>query len=138
VNADGSGNPMGDWGVGNFENDYSRDVLADLMARWENWIETFLAERIPQDFPDLGFQAGLDACETYAISLIEVMIVVAERLDPDYRPSPETVERWRTLYLSLVDRDCGRWDTGPAHVAARKQVIGDMFDRLSVVVHCRD
>jgi len=71
------------------------------------------------------------------MSLIEVMMVVADHLDPDYFPALETVERWRSRCLSIFERDCHVWNTGRDYEAKRRTVINGTFERLIEIVRSR-
>jgi hypothetical protein len=122
---------MGVWGEGTFDADYPRDFLADMVGRWELLIQGILGGRLPAEATAMGLTTpGLDSCEACAMPTIEVLIVVAERLEPDYLPLPSTVERWRSQYLELFDRECGSWDARPDFVARRRSVIEETFGRL--------
>ena len=68
---------------------------------------------------------------------VELLIVVAEKLDPDYLPAVETVERWRSQYLSLFDREIGSWDASPEFEAERRSIIDATFGRLLTIVRSR-
>jgi hypothetical protein len=125
---------MGVWGTGNFDSDYSRDFLVSMVGRWEELVGKLLAGEIPQELAGHEFQPGLDVCEACVISMVEVMIVVAEHLEPDYLPELETVERWRSQYLNLYDRECHIWDTNPEYEAKRRGVIDATFGRLLNIV----
>jgi hypothetical protein len=131
------GYSMGTWGTGNFDNDYSRDFLAFLVERWEQLIEKILAGEVPEELAAHDYEPGLDACEECVMPMVEVMILVAERLDPDYLPASETVERWRSQYLSLFDRDCHQWDASPRFDAERRAIIDTTFGRLLNIVRSR-
>jgi hypothetical protein len=100
---------MGVWGAGNFEGDSPRDFLADTVGHWEQIVEKLLANEIPPEPGALEFLPGLDACEACLIPTVEIIIAVAERLEPDYLPTQTAVERWRNQYLSLFDREIVGW-----------------------------
>jgi hypothetical protein len=44
---------VGQWGPGNFDDDLARDYLADIVARFEQFIERILAGNIPAGWPGL-------------------------------------------------------------------------------------
>jgi hypothetical protein len=121
---------MGVWGAGNFDGDLPRDFLADLVFRWEQLIEVLLSGDTPEEAAPYRSELRLDSCEACVMPTVEVIIVVAERLEPDYLPSPETVERWRSQYLDLFDREARRWGAIPGHEAERRAVIEATFSRL--------
>ena len=125
---------MGVWGGGNFDNDNSRDFLADMVGGWERNVDQLLAGQIPEELSTFDLLPGLDTCEMCVIATIEVLTVVAAHLEPDYLPAHEVVERWRTQYLTLFDRECGIWDTTSEHLAQRRTVIDATFRRLLGIV----
>jgi hypothetical protein len=128
---------MGVWGAGNFDGDLPRDFLAGMVYRWERLIGAVLAGDTPDEAADYRFDLRLDSCEACAMPTVEVLIAVAERLNPDYLPSAETIERWRSQYLGLFDREAGSWDTDPEHEAERRAVIDATFSRLLDIVRSR-
>jgi hypothetical protein len=128
---------MGVWGTGNFDGDLPRDFLADIVGRWERLVETLLAGGTPQEAADYELDLRLDIYEACLMPTVEILIAVAERLQPDYLPTPETVERWRMQYLSLFDREVGKWDARPEYKAERRGVIATTFDRLLTIVRSR-
>ncbi|HVS38791.1 MAG TPA: hypothetical protein VMS17_24760 [Gemmataceae bacterium] len=128
---------MGVWGAGNFDGDLPRDFLADLVSRWEQLIEALLAGRTPEEAADYQSDFRLDTWEACVMPVVEIILVAAERLEPDYLPSPETVERWRSQYLGLYDREARRWDAGPEHEAERRGVVESTFGRLLDIVRSR-
>jgi hypothetical protein len=128
---------MGVWGPGNFDGDLPHDFLADLVYGWEQLIEALLAGATPQEAAGYQFDLRLDTCEACVMPTVEVMSTVAERLGPDYLPAPETVERWRSHYLSLFDREAGSWGAGSAHEAERRRVIEATFSRLLHIIRLR-
>src|SRR5262249_5349596 len=83
------------------------------------------------------FDLRLDTCEACVMPTLEVLVAVAERLGPDYLPAPETVERWRSQYFSLFDREAPSWGAGPEHVGERRRVIEATFHRLLHLVQSR-
>src|SRR5947209_1603414 len=121
---------MGVWGAGNFDGDLPREFLADLVFRGEQLISALLAGDTPEVAADYQFDLRLDTCEACVMPTLEVLIAVAERLGPDYLPAAETVERWRSQYFSLFDREAPSWDAGSKHVAERRKVIEATFNRL--------
>jgi putative transposase len=127
---------MGVWGAGNFDGDSPRDFLADMVGHWEQIIEKLLANEISQETAFFEFSPGLDACEACLMPTVEIIITVAERLEPDHLPTPATVERWRSEYLSLFDREVVGWDVAPEFASERRAVIDSTFGRLLNVV-CR-
>jgi hypothetical protein len=128
---------MGVWGAGNFDGDLPREFLADMVYRWEQLIGAVLAGDTPEEVANYKFDLRLDTCEACVMPTVEVLIAVAERLEPDYLPSAETIERWRSQYVTLFDREAGRWDAGPEHEAERRAVIEATFSRLLVIVRSR-
>ncbi len=128
---------MGVWGAGNFDGDLPRDFLADLVYRWEQLIDALLAGDTPEEAIAFQFDLRLDTCEAYVMPTVEVLITVAERLEPDYLPSPETVEQWRSQYLDLFDREARSWDASPEHEAERRAVIEATFSRLLDIARLR-
>jgi hypothetical protein len=128
---------MGVWGAGNFDGDRPRDFLADTVGRWEKMVEKLIAGELPDEAAALEFYPGLDACEACLMPTVELLIVVAEKLDPDYLPAVETVERWRSQYLSLFDREIGSWDASPEFEAERRSIIDATFGRLLTIVRSR-
>jgi hypothetical protein len=128
---------MGVWGAGNLDGDSPRDFLADMVGRWEQIIEKLLTGDTPEEVAAFALQPGLDACEACLMPTVEIIIAVAERLDPDYLPTVETVERWRSQYLALFDRDIDSWDTDPEFEAQRRGVIEATFGRLLDIVRSR-
>jgi hypothetical protein len=121
---------MGAWGAGTFDADAARDFLADQVGRWEKLIDKLIAGKVPREVAAFEFDPGLDAAEACAMPLVELLIVTAERLDPDHFPSAEKVDRWRAAYLALFDREAGGPDADAEYVAERRRVIGDTFTRL--------
>jgi hypothetical protein len=121
---------MGVWGAGNFEGDLPREFLAGLVFRGEQLVSALLAGDTSEVAAGYQFDLRLDTCEACVIPTLEVLIAVAERLRPDYLPGPGTVERWRSEYLSLFDREAPSWDAGHQHVAERRRVIEATFNRL--------
>jgi hypothetical protein len=121
---------MGIWGTGNFDGGYPRDFLADMVYRWEQLIDAILAGELPEEAARYRGDLRHTTCETCVMPLIEVIIAVAERLEPDYLPAPETVEGWRSQYLSLFDREAGTVGYVPGYEAERRGVIEATFSRL--------
>jgi hypothetical protein len=128
---------MGVWGAGNFDGDLPRDFLADLVYRWEQLIDTLLAGDTPEEAAAYQYDLRLDTCEACVMPTVEVLIAVAERLEPDYLPSPDTVERWRSQYLGLFDREAKSWDASPEHEAGRRAVIEATFGRLRAIARAQ-
>src|SRR5262245_49264111 len=116
------GRPMGVWGPGNFDGDLPRDFLADMVGRWELLVGALLAGALPEEAAAFRFDLRLDTWEACLMPTVEILRAVAERLGPDYLPAPETVERWRSQYLSLFDREASSWGAGPNHEAERRAV----------------
>ena len=125
---------MGAWGAGTFDADSARDFLADKVGRWEKSIGKLIAGKVPREFAALELEPGVDAAEACAMPLVEVMIVVAERLDPDYLPSSETIERWRSDYLALFDREMVGNDVDIEDATERRAAINNTFSRLRTVI----
>jgi hypothetical protein len=128
---------MGWWGAGNFDGDDPREFLAGMVGRWEQLVEKLLVGEPPEEAEAVEFDLRLDVCEACLMPTIEIIIAVAERLEPDYLPAAEIVERWRMQYLDLFDREVGNWDTSPEHVAERRGIIEATFGRLLRIVHSR-
>jgi hypothetical protein len=128
---------MGAWGAGTFDADTARDFLADQVGRWEKLVDKLIAGKVPRDVAAFEFEPGVDAAEACAMPLVELMIVVAERLDPDYLPSSEKVERWRSDYLALFDRETGGPDADAEYVTERRAVIDNTFSRLQAIIATR-
>ena len=128
---------MGVWGAGNFDGDLPREFLAGMVYRWEQLITALLNGAIPEEAADFQFDIRLDTCEACVMPTVEIILAVAERLGPDYLPASETVEKWRSEYLSLFDRESGSWDAGPRHEAERRKVIETTFDRLLAITRSR-
>lgn len=128
---------MGTWGSGNFDGDSPRDFLAYLVESWEQLVDKLLRGEIPEDLASVEQEPGLDTCEECVMPTIEVLIVVAERLKPDYLPAPESIERWRLQYLHLFDRECHIWDAGAEFEAERRAVIDTTFGRLLELARSR-
>ena len=128
---------MGVWGTGNFDGDSPRDYLADMVGHWEQIIENLLANDIPEEAVPLEFHPGLDVCEACLMPIVEIIIAVAERLEPDYLPAPPTVERWRSNYLSMFDREIVGWDVASEFEAERRSVIDGTFGRLLKISRAR-
>ncbi len=128
---------MGTWGAGTFDADAPRDFLAYQMSRWEKLIDKLIAGKLPREVAVFEFEAGVDAAEACAMPLVEMMIVVAERLDPDYLPSSEKVECWRSDYLALFDWASGGPDADAAFVTERRGMIDNTFTRLQAIIATR-
>ncbi len=121
---------MGVWGAGTFDGDAARDFLADQVGRWETMVDKIMAGKLPREVAALDFEPGLDVAEACVMPLVELLIVTAERLDPDHFPSTEKVDEWRAEYLALFDREASGPDADAEYVAERRRVIGDTFTRL--------
>jgi hypothetical protein len=129
---------MGVWGPGNFDGDSPRDFLADMMGRWETLVEKLVAGETPEEAASsFQFDLRLDYYEGCLMPMVEVIIAVAERLHPDYLPTSETVERWRSAYLGVFDREISSWDAGSKFEAERRGVIEATFSRLLTVISSR-
>ncbi len=128
---------MGTWGTGNFEADDPREFLVDQVGRWEKLITRIIDGKLPRVVAAFEFEAGIEAAEACAMPLVEIIIVVAERLDPDYLPSSEKVERWRSDYLALFDRETGGPDADAEFVTQRRGVIDNTFSRLQAIIATR-
>jgi hypothetical protein len=133
---------MGRWGPGHFDDDGARDYLADIIARFEQFIERILAgdyparARAPKRLADEG--------ECYLMPTVDVIIALHERFGSDYLPKPETVARWSQEYLSRLDRELLEIDPNPNFQRwfreERRPVIKGTFDRLMSLAeeHWRD
>lgn len=121
---------MGVWGAGNFDGDLPREFLADMVYRWEKFIDAIFAGATPEEVAEYQFDLRLITCEACVMPIVEVIVTVAEQLNPDYLPTQETVERWESQYLSLFDREIGLWGVVPEHAAERRGVIEATFRRL--------
>ena len=128
---------MGVWGAGTFDSDFSRTFLADFVYRWEQLIEALLACETPGDSARYRCDLRLETCEACLMPTVEVLLVVAERLDPDYLPEVATAERWRAQYLDLFDREIGALGTSPGFAEERRDVIEATFGRLLALLRAR-
>jgi hypothetical protein len=122
---------MGTWGPGNFDDDVARDYLADVIARFEQFIERILAGDIPEEA--MGMDNVLDAGESCLLPTVEIISALHEALGSDYLPPPETVERWAESYPRQVESllknldpvGYERW-----YVPERRPVVAATFERL--------
>lgn len=91
---------MGDWGVGNFDNDYARDLLAALVADWVERIENaFSIEKVQRT----------SFLERYGEYKIIPMIDILITLHTTYGEVPNidkaTYIRWKETYMNKFDSD---------------------------------
>jgi hypothetical protein len=121
---------MGVWGPGNFDGDLPRDFIAYMIACWERDIEKVFAGELPDEAVACGLVPGFDAGLGCLIPLVEISIAVAEKLECDYLPSPETVRRWSALFLQWFDAEIETWKPDPRFRDKKRRVISDTFDRL--------
>jgi hypothetical protein len=122
---------MGTWGPGNFDDDVARDYLADLIARFEQFIERILAGDIPEEA--MGMDNVMDAGEHCLVPTVEIISVPHEALGSDYLPSSETVLRWVETYPRLVEPVLKNLDPGGYeqwYVPERRPVVQATFERL--------
>jgi hypothetical protein len=122
---------MGTWGDGNFEDDVARDYLADVIARFEQFIERILAGDIPEEA--MGMNNVLDAGEHCLLPTLEIISVLHEALRSDYLPRPETVVRWAEAYPRLVEPVLKNLDPvgyEKWYVPKRRPVVEATFERL--------
>jgi hypothetical protein len=122
---------MGTWGSGNFDDDVARDYLADVISRFEQFIDRLLGGDIPQDAMDLD--NVLDAGEHCVLPTVEIISVLHEALGSDYLPKPETVSRWAEIYLAQVEpvlkaRDPIGYEQW--YLPKRRPVVAATFERL--------
>jgi hypothetical protein len=128
---------MGVWGAGTFDSDISRTFLEVFVYQWERLIEALLAGDTPGEAAEFRCDLRLETCEACLMPTIEVLLTVAERLDPDYLPAVATVERWRAQYLDLFDREIGALGDVPGFAEERREVIEATFGRLLSLVRSR-
>jgi len=121
---------MGRWGAGNFDDDTARDFLADIVARFEEFIERVLAGDYPEEAR--GLSSLEDAGESCLVPSVEVIIALRERLGSEYLPRPETVARWSRDYLDRLEQILRETDPNilPWYLEERRPVIADTFNRL--------
>jgi len=122
---------MGTWGPGNFDDDVARDYLADMVGRYEQFIEHILAGDIPEEA--MGMDNVFDAGERCLLPTVEIICVLFETLGTDYLPRPETVERWIEVYPVLVEPVLRNLDPlcyEHWYVPKRRPVVMATFDRL--------
>jgi hypothetical protein len=121
---------MGTWGPGNFDDDVARDYLADVIARFEQFIERILTGDIPAEA--MGMDNVMDAGEHCLVPTVEIMSVLHEALGSDYLPSTETVLRWMEVYPRLVEPVLKNDPTGYEqwYVPERRPVVQATFERL--------
>jgi hypothetical protein len=122
---------MGRWEKGNFDDDVARDYLADVIARFERFIERILSGDIPEEA--MGLDNMMDAGEHCLLPTVEMISVLHEALGSDYLPSPETVARWAEVYPRLIEpmlknldpSGCDQW-----YLSERRPVVQATFERL--------
>ena len=122
---------MGTWGPGNFDDDVDRDYLADVVFRFEGFIERILAGEIPEEA--MGMNNVLDAGERCLLPTVEIICVLHEALGSDYLPSPQTVARWAEVYPRLVEPVLKKLDPEMYerwYVTERRPVVVATFERL--------
>jgi hypothetical protein len=61
---------MGIGGPGNFDDDVARDYLADVIARFEQFIECILSGNIPEEA--MGMDNVMDAGEHCLVPTVEI------------------------------------------------------------------
>jgi hypothetical protein len=122
---------MGTWGPGNFDDDVARDYLADVIARFERFIERILTGDIPEEA--MGMANMLDAGEHCLLPTVEIISAFHEALGSDYLPSPQTVARWSETYPLQVEPLLKTldplWYEG-WYVRERRPVVQATFARL--------
>jgi uncharacterized protein YukE len=116
---------MGIWGVGNFESDNAKDVLARWIQRIIDEIQaTFLIE---------------DELELYQIGDGQIVanVDILETLHKHYQKYPdlaiETVQDWKDRYLKLLDKLSNEWsgdESDDKFFTERKRIIQETFERL--------
>jgi hypothetical protein len=121
---------MGRWGAGNFDDDIARDFLADMVAKFEKFIEQILAGDCPEEAR--GLSNLEDAGECCLLPTVEVIIVLREHLGSEYLPRPETVARWSRDYLERLEQIYRETDPVilPWYLEERRPVITDTFNKL--------
>ena len=121
---------MGRWGAGNFDDDLARDYLADIVARFEQFIERILAGDMPEEARGMNL---LDAGECYLLPTIEIICVLHETLGCDYLPEPGAVARWAEEYPSRAEPLMEKLDPAMYHVyyvSKRRPVVQATFERM--------
>jgi hypothetical protein len=122
---------MGTWGPGNFDDDLARDYLADVIARFERFIERILAGDIPEEA--MGLETVLDAGEHCLLPTVEIICALHETLGSDYLPDPQTVARWADTYPRLIEPLIKQADPVGYEgwcVNERRPVVAATFKRL--------
>jgi hypothetical protein len=118
---------MGRWGPGNFDDDISRDYLADVIGYFE-------AGESPESITGMNFTPGVSSAGGGClVPTLAIMCALHEALGSNYLPSPQTVERWKERYLQLFDQPNADTDW-PKAKAERRKVVEQTFDRL--LEHC--
>jgi hypothetical protein len=131
---------MGYWDYGNFDGDDPRDFLAYMVSVWERIIDHALAGRLGEAAAYFGPEAqphwspGQEAVDTIVMPTVEILIAVAEKIECEYLPSPETVSRWEAEALRVYDTE-GIDDWGPGE--ERRLAIAETFERLSKLAVAR-
>ena len=130
---------MGTWGPGNFENDCAADHLYALCAPLLEAVEQAMAdpELIQPDEEDGDLvPANLEiiACLSEYLGRYEHGDL-AKMLSPCLLPPPETVARWKQIYLEVWDANIDGLDPDPAYKQQRREVLVKTFDRAERLAH---
>jgi hypothetical protein len=124
---------------GNFDDDNARDYLADVIARFEQFIERILAGDIPEEA--MGMDNVLDASEHCLLPTMEIISVLHEALASDYLPRPETIARWAEIYPRQVEpltREVDPTGYDMWYVTKRRPVVVATFEQAGALQRDQD
>jgi hypothetical protein len=109
----------------------ARDYLADVIHRFERFIERIFAGDIPNEEVDLD--NFFDAGEHYLMPTVEIIIAIHAATRSEYLPSPSTVARWADQYWLKAAPLLQQIDPvgyEKFYLVERRPVITATFDRL--------
>jgi hypothetical protein len=112
---------MGTWGSGNFDQDASRDLLADLIEDLSEKARSIVADKM-RLAPD---EDGVSAL----VPLIAIIHVLSKELRSASVPSANEVATWKGHYLSAFDEQMPSM-ADEAFYKERRAVVEKTFDDL--------
>jgi hypothetical protein len=119
---------MGTWSTGNFDNDTAADHLSILTGRLLTEVEEAMA----------GDPAELEADEYWGVAVpcnLEILVTLANQKWVGVQlPAADTVQAWKTTYLTVWEATIDDLDPTPEYRAERRAALERTFDQLTEAI----